>query len=459
MLSERIKANQAKLQEKISDWESVAKTIEDEDRYYSEDEQTKVDELKADIDALTKTIEDQKSREQVIASQAKAVESKPVQRIETKDLANADKSLFFAKQAHCLFMTGGNRWAASDYAKHELRDDLMAKVLRLPPSVVAKAASVPVRKAAVDPAQTGTSGWAAELVEVNQAAEAFIELLRPMSVVARFPGRQMNFGGAGSIQIPRQTVGSSGTWTGENTAIKVDRMTLDQVTLTPKKNANIITATNEMLARSNPSALALIRDDIVAGVATAIDAKFVSADAVSAGVSPAGLQTFDGTPTSSGGGTLAQILADLKTLTNAMLSVNMPMVSPVWLMNPVNVNALTYITDGLGVPAFSELSNGTLRGYPVLTSTTVASDIVMLVDANQIIIATEMAPEIDLSGDATLHMDDTDPNEDLGQDQLTLGAPVASMFQLDSTAIRCKTTLDWGARYDECVQVLDTVAW
>ena len=285
-------------------------------------------------------------------------------------MANADKTLFVAKQAHALYKAGGNRISAGIYAKNTLKDDLLAKTFEIPADVI--------QRATVLPGDATTAGWAAELVEINQANAAFIDMLRPMSIVARFPGRPMSFDGAGSIKIPRQTLGSNGGWVAEGGGIPVGRLTLDSITLTPKKSGTIVAISNELLERSTPSAMALIRDDILAGIAGTIDTQFVSADTTAG--RPAGIQTYDGTSVVSGGDTLALILADLKAAITAMLAVNMPMVKPVWLLNPAIVNSLRFMIDGMGNFVFKdELNSGTLVGYPYLESTTVTSTVVMLV--------------------------------------------------------------------------------
>lgn len=450
-LNETIKGLKDQRGVQVKALEDMLEKAEGEARDFTDDEQKSFDEHKATISDLDKRIKRAEETEQLMAIQkAQPIipESEQRRPATAKDMPINDPSLFYAKQAHALFMCGGSRADASNYVKEVWGDDLMAKVFRLPASVV--------QKAAVDTGTSTTAGWAAELVQVNQAASAYIDALRAMSVVARFPGMQMSFGGYGSIQIPRNAGPSTGAWVGENNGIKVDAIAFDNITLAPLKNANIITATNELLSRSDPAALGIIRDDIVRGIATSIDVKFCSGDAAVAGVSPAGLQSFDGSPDTSAGATLDNITSDLRGLIDAMLSVNMPMTRPVWIMNPVNVNFLRFIRDGLGTYAFKdEIAQGTIVGYPYLESTSMATTEIMLVDASQVIIASEMAPMISISEDASLHMEDTDPAEDVG------GAttPVASMFQMDAVAIRAKSTLDWNVRHDGAVQVLNTVAW
>jgi len=419
-----------------------------------EGQQTSFDNIESQIKSLDITLANLEKTEQMIASQ-KAV---PVDTGHATPAATVtpqleqDKSLFVARQAHALFMGGGSRFAASQYAKETLGDELLAKTLALPADVIERDMRLHQRTA-VPAADSGTAGYIAELVQINQANQAFIEMLRPMSVLARFPGRQMTFDGAGSIVIPRQTIGSSGSWTAEGDPIKVGRITLDSVSLTPKKNATIIASTREALSRSTPSALSILRDDILTGIAISIDETFVSANAEVAGVSPAGIQTYDSSPTASGGATLDLITADLKAAIGAMLTLNIPMAQPVWLINPLRLNSLNFIRDGLGTYAFQdEIRAGTLAGYPFLTSTTVPDDIVMLVDASQVILATELMPEIAISEDATIMMDDAPASP-------ITGGAATSMFQTDSVAIRATTRLDFQARYTDCTQVITGVAW
>lgn len=450
-LNETIKGLKDQRGAQVKALEDMLTKAEGEARDFTEDENKTFENHKSTVSDLDKRITRAEETEQLMAQQkAQPIipESEQRRPATAKDMPINDPSLYYAKQAHALYVSGGSRSDASAYCKQVWGDDVMAKVFLTPRHIL--------QKAAVDPGTSTTVGWAAELVQVNQAASAYIDALRAMSVVARFPGMQLSFGGDGSLQIPRNAGPSTGGWVGENKAIKVDAIAFDNITLAPLKNANIITATNELLRRSDPSALGIIRDDILRGSATSIDVKFCSADAASAGVSPAGLQSFDAAAATSTGATLDAITADMKAMINAMLSINMPMTRPVWIMNPTNVNALRFIRDGLGQYAYmEEISRGTIVGYPYLESTSMAATEIMLVDASQVIIASELAPIISISEDASLHMEDTSPADDIG------GAttPVANMFQMDLTAVRVLSTLDWNVRHDGAVQVLDTVAW
>lgn len=373
--------------------------------------------------------------------------------------SNQDPKLFMARQAHALFMTGGNRGDAADYCKQVMGDDEMSAILRVPSKVI--------ERATVAVGDSVSTGWAAELATVNQANSAFIEMLRAQSIVARFPGRQMEFGGDSSIKIPRQTGGAKGSFIGQNKGIPVGALAFDDLELTPKKAAIIVPATNELLSKSSPSALQLIQDDIIAGTGETIDTLFVSNSAAVAGISPAGL--LNGADTSaSAGATLANIDTDTKTMIANMLAANVPMTNPVWIMNPVRFNSLAHIRDGAGGKAFPETANGMFGSYPVILSTNVTATEVILSDASQVIVASDYAPMLSISEDATLVLDDTVPAPGIGDevDAAITGAGaapaadrIASMYQQDAVAIRLKMAIDWGHRHIKGTYLLTGANW
>ena len=439
----------------VTDQKSVIikqmESMMDSETALDDGEQKKFDDYEGDIKLLDDRLKNLERTEQLIAKNSAVAVTVPDQTtpiMARQAVEREDKSLFYPKMIHAMFVGKGDSSMASRYAKDVMKNDLVAKAVTMPPSVI--------QKATIAAGNTGTDTWAEELGTIGQYNSAFIEMLRPMSIVARFPGRQMTFDGNNSILIPRQTAGVSGGWVAEADGIVVNKLAFDQVTLTPKKNGTIVPVTNELIARSDPSALGLVRDDLLKGIATSIDTKFCSDDAVSAGVSPAGLLTYDSSVATSAGDTLDNITTDLKNSIAALNALNMPMQQPVWIMHPTRVNSLRFIRDGLGTYAFrDEINSGMLVGYPIMESTVVTVTEIMLVDASQVIIATDLVPEISISSDASLHMEDTTVLEDIGG----AASVVQSMFQIDSTAVKAVTRLDWGVRYANCVQGTNACTW
>jgi HK97 family phage major capsid protein len=458
-ITKKIKLKQDERLVHTDGMEALIELAGTEERSFTEEEQTDFDSNESMIKTIDIEIGNLERMQASIGT--KAVPIAEVKEVPAGQGArvkfNADPKLFLARQAHALFMTNGNRSDASEYCKQVMGDDEMSAILKVPAKVIERA------DVAIGDSITG--GWAPQLTTINQANAAFIEMLRAESIVARFPGRQMEFGGDSSIVIPRQTGGAKGSFIGQNKGIPVGALAFDSLTLTPKKAAIIVATTNELLAKSSPSALQLIQDDIVAGTAETVDTLFVSDDAVSAGISPAGL--LNGATTSaSGGATVALIDADMKLMIGTLLAANVPMTRPVWIMNPARLNSLAHLRDGAGGKAYPETLDGMLGSFPVIVSTNVTSTEIILTDASQVIIASDYAPILSISEDATLVLEDTVPAATIGAEvdsihaTTTVGADrIASMYQQDAVAIRLKMAIDWGHRHIAGTYLLTGSAW
>lgn len=98
-----------------------------------------------------------------------------------------------------------------------------------------------------------------------------IELLVAESVVAGMGATILSGLNGSPVQIPRQTAGSTAYWVGENAAITESNITLDQLSLTPKKVGVLVKLSNSLIKLSNPSAEALVRRDIARSLALKID--------------------------------------------------------------------------------------------------------------------------------------------------------------------------------------------
>jgi hypothetical protein len=69
-------------------------------------------------------------------------------------------------------------------------------------------------------------------------------------------------------------------------------------------------------------------------------------------------------------------------------------------------------------------------------------------------------PQMEMSTQATLHMEDTAPKDIVYDDTgATPALPSKSMFQTDSAALRLIYELDWRIVRTGGVQVLTSVAW
>ena len=200
----------------------------------------------------------------------------------------------FIRSACALMMCQGNKYEAAEYAKRW--DDSTPEVsLYL--------------KAAVAAGTVTDATWAAPLV--NQSiADDFLALLRPATILGKIPGPAEGAlqhqgpvaDGRRHVRVGRGSQAQAGHQAG----------VLDSETLGISKVAGIIVLTEELVRLSNPSAEALVRADMVAGIAAFLDQQFIDpAVAAVAGVNPASIT--NGAPTAAA---TINPLADIMGLIN-----------------------------------------------------------------------------------------------------------------------------------------------
>jgi HK97 family phage major capsid protein len=118
----------------------------------------------------------------------------------------------------------------------------------------------------------GTGSAGGYIVPTIYIAE-LIELLMAESVVTAMGATVLNDLQGSPVQIPRQSGGATGYWVAENASITASDLTLEQLSLTPKKVGALVKLSNSLIKLANPSAEALVRRDISAAIALQIDLK------------------------------------------------------------------------------------------------------------------------------------------------------------------------------------------
>lgn len=320
-----------------------------------------------------------------------------------------------------------------------------------------------VSKAASAPATTTTTGWAAELVQT--ATLDFLETLTPLSIypALRDRGGRFTFGRNGVVSIPSRasTPTVAGSFVAQGGAIPVRQAAFNAVTLTPKKMAVITTFTREIAEHSTPAIEALLRQAIAEDTAVAIDTVLLDSTAAST-TRPAGLKNGVTGLTATSGGGFAALVGDLKALVGALItSSGGNLRAPVFLMNPVQALSISMTQNAGGdFPFANIMSDGTLQGYPVIQSATVAAGNVFLVDAADFFSATGDEPRFSVSDQATLHMEDTAPTAiGTAGTPNVVAAPVRSLWQTDTIGLRMILDINWAMRRTGSVAFVTSVTW
>ena len=319
-------------------------------------------------------------------------------------------------------------------------------------------------KAATAPAMTTVTGWAAELVQ--QVYVAFMESLMPKSVFPRLSAKGMSlmFGPNGKIIIPTRalTPTIAGSFVGEGLPIPVRQGAFTSQTLLPKKMAVITTWTREIGEHSVPAIQGLLRNAIEEDTAISLDTVLLDSGAATV-IRPAGILNGVTGLTPTAGGGFNALVGDIKQLSGALLTGTKGNVRvPVYLMNPQQLNSIGLTAaPGMGIfPFREEVAAGNLGGWSIIDSGTVPLGTVIALDAADFVSVGDEAPRFEISDQATLHFEDTAP-ADIGTPGTpgVVAAPVKSLWQTDSLALRLILPINWTIRRTGVVAYVAGVTW
>jgi HK97 family phage prohead protease/HK97 family phage major capsid protein len=323
-----------------------------------------------------------------------------------------------------------------------------------------------VLRAASAPALTTVAGWAQELAQTTYTA--LMPLLMPNAILTRLAprGLALSFGSAGRIVIPTRsrTPSLAGSFVGEGLAIPVRQGAFTSQTLTPKKMAVITTWTREMDEHSIPAIEGLLREAIQQDTSVAIDSVLIDANPATT-IRPAGLLNGVAAQTATAitNGAIAALIGDLVNMINAISTNTFGNVrNLVWLVNQTDMlraSLLTAANTGI-FPFREEIRGGSLATIPFIDSATIPAKTMILVDAADFVVIGGDAPRMEMSDQATLHMEDTAPLELVGTGSPgTVASPQRSLFQTDSLALRMVLPLNWTQRRAGTVAWVQNVTW
>jgi HK97 family phage prohead protease/HK97 family phage major capsid protein len=310
-----------------------------------------------------------------------------------------------------------------------------------------------VLKAASAPAETTVTGWAAELVQTIWAD--FMQVLLPLSVFPKLSakGLALTFGAAGRIIIPTRSLTPSiaGSFVGEGQPIPVRQGAFASQTLTPKKMAVITTWTREMDEHSIPAIEGLLRQAIMEDTAIALDTVLLDNNPATT-IRPPGLRSFQAGLVPSAATPFANFVADYEALYGGLLTLtNGNVRAPTMLLNPIQTLSLSMMQPpAAAAPLFpftAMLDTGRLLKADLIESSTVPPGMAIMVDAADFTGAGQEGPRLEISDQATLHMEDTTPADIVGgASPGTPAYPVKSMWQTDSLALRLIMFTNWTMR-------------
>jgi HK97 family phage prohead protease len=449
-LSQRIQAAQQELNGYRDQLTELSK-IEDPD----EDQDALIKELTdQQIPATIATIERMEKMEKVLATKAAEPAEKP------------QDGQIILPERRPFAMPAKKKLEPEDYMYRALATWASAQTLREPLEKVLSErygndeATGIVLRAAVNPALTTVAGWASELTQTVNVG--FMDRLLPNSIYPSLAGRgvRYTFGNNAQLRIPTRTTTNTlnGAWVGEGAPKPVRRASFSSVTLTPFKLAVISTFSEEMAMYSTPAIEAIIRQAMQDDTSISLDTYLIDNVAASS-VRPAGLLNGVTPLTATASGTATEkMVADLKQLVNALVTAGAGATgNVVFIINPAQALAMDFAmtTTGDFLDVRSRLTNSSF-----IVSTSVAAGTVIAVDASQFATANGDAPRFAVSNEATLHEEDTTPLA-LGTagSPNTVAAPMRSLFQTDTVAIRMTLYVTWKMMRTGMVQTIAGTGW
>jgi HK97 family phage major capsid protein/HK97 family phage prohead protease len=457
-IAEQITALENTRAAKAARMSEVMQKSMDEGRSTDAGEQEEFDTLDGELNAIDGDLKRLRALEKAQATSAHPVNATQVQsqagaatvrnagRVEVK--ANVPKGTAFTRYAMSLMAAKGNLMQAAEIARRW--DDQTPEVST-------------VLKAAVAAGTTTDATWAKPLVEYQNMASEFAELLRPQTIIGRIPGlRNVPF----NIKVPRQTGGSTASWVGEGKPKPVSALAFDQISLGTTKLAGIVVMTEELVRQSSPSAEAIVRQDLMDTIVQTMDRDFVDpANAGSAGVKPASI-TNGVTGITASGTDADAVRADVLKLMAKFVTANLSLAGAVWIMTETQALGLALMLNPLGQPEFPGMaingtSGGTFFGLPVVLSENIPANAgsgnpvtgagarIILAKASEIMVADDGETLLDASNQASLEM------ESAPTSPVTGSTVLMSLWQHNMVGIRAERFINWTKRRPGAVQFID----
>lgn len=225
-----------------------------------------------------------------------------------------------------------------------------------------------------------TTTTAAPSIQTEVLASSFVELLRNQMVITGM-GATILDGLEGNVSIPRQTTGATASFVAEGGAAAEQAFGMGSLSLTPKSVTASYLATKQMLLQSSLSMEALLRNDLAAAVAEAIQGAAISGDGV--GANPLGIINTTGVNAVVAGGAAlsnVDVLLDMvtkakqaKTLRGSLGFLTNALVEGAVLKLKESTGG--YLIQGLNSEIPETGATVRVRGYQVATSEQVPSNL------------------------------------------------------------------------------------
>lgn len=217
----------------------------------------------------------------------------------------------------------------------------------------------------------GTSGQYGGAYVATES-RGFIDALRPLLKIAA-AGAEIIDGLTSNIDIPRQSAASTASWKAETAALDESTPTIDQMTLTPRRVGSYTILSKQLLIQSSPDVERIVRNDLLAACATALDAAAING---AGGTAPTGILQTSGIGAVIGGTNgAAPDWADIIALIAAIETVDALLGRPSFMINAATAAKLRTTRKVAATDSVMVLEGKELVDYPYHISSNVPSNL------------------------------------------------------------------------------------
>jgi len=221
------------------------------------------------------------------------------------------------------------------------------------------------------------------LVGTDHRGDMFIESLRARSI-AFDAGATAMTGLNGNVAIPKQTADATFGWRSENEGAVLSDLGFGMVNMTPRTLSGGVRMSRRLLMQSSPDVETLVRNDMTLGAALAIDlAVFEGAGADG---EPLGLVNHPDINTVAVSTDTTPTWDEVVQFESAVATDNALAGALKYVTTPAVRGKMKVTTKDSGSGLFVCSENNTVNGYPVLTSTQLATSRLLFGDFSQIVV-------------------------------------------------------------------------
>ena len=291
--------------------------------------------------------------------------AKPLE-VAEPDIQKSEEREFSFLRAIRASATGD--WRDAGYER-EVSDEIAKQSNRTPKGFFAPASAWGQRNIIA-----GVNADGGFLKPTDHYGNEFISALRSRLVVGGL-GVSVMSGLQGDISIPKISAGVSATFVGEGSAVSEVNQTFAAVTLAPKTLGAFTDISRKLMAQSDPSAEAVVRNDLLNAVAGKLEDVTIEGGGSNeptgitqtAGIGSVAIGTNGGAPTFA---SVVNLVREVE-VDNAALSDNLA-----FLTNPKVKAKLSTTAKGSGDSVqIMEAPWNSLYGYPVAVTSHVPSDL------------------------------------------------------------------------------------